>query len=273
VSGTQGLSRLRARRAMLAREYRRGGLVGLMGAAARRARMVRGAAPKAERGPIQGVLEWLGTREAFTIVQIGAYVGDSANDPLSPFLHAQSSRDGRSLALLVEPVRPYFEELRRNYSGLRFVRFENVAVAEETGVRDFYRLAVDPAEHGFPDWLSQLGSLRADRMTHLWDAHEREPAMRDFYLAHRIVERVECVTFHALLERHGIGDLDLLQMDAEGYDYEILRTLDFGRVRPRFVNYERELLGPEEAACRALMREAGYVLFDSGKDTLAVRVD
>ena len=64
--------------------------------------------------------------------------------------------------------------------------------------------------------------------------------------------------------------LDLLQIDAEGYDYEILKTIDFDRIRPRFVNYERVLLLDEEPACRSMMRDAGYVLFDWDIDTLCV---
>lgn len=221
---------------------------------------------------MRGVVEWLASREAFSIVQIGAYVGDSRNDPLSSFLRSQKGRDRRTVVVLVEPVRTHFDALVRNYEDLPFARFENVAVADRPGTRDFYRLGVDPVEHGFPEWLAQLGSLRADRMTHLWDAYEREPRLRDFYLAHRVVDRVRCVTLHELLDQHAIAELDLLQIDAEGYDYEILRTLDFERVRPRLVNYERVLLGADEAACRALMVQAGYLLFDWGQDTLCLRV-
>ena len=67
--------------------------------------------------------------------------------------------------------------------------------------------------------------------------------------------------------------MDLLQIDTEGYDYEILRTIDFSRLRPRFINYERELLQDDGPACRSMLSAAGYVLFDWGeddKDTLAV---
>lgn len=271
VRGAREGGRTIARR--IATQYRHSGLRGVVGAAAERgARLWRDSPGGDDTGVLDGVLEWLGGRERFRIVQIGAYIGDSANDPLTRFLHQQRHRDDGSIAVLVEPVRPHFEQLVGNYSALPFARFENVAVAEEPGERDFYRLGVDPAAHGFPAWMSQLGSLRAHRMTELWDAYEREPRLRDFYLAHRVVDRVECVTFQQLLDRHGIAELDLLQVDTEGYDYEILRTVDFTRTRPSFVNYERVLLGPDEAACRVLMRNAGYVLFDWKQDTLCVRV-
>ena len=218
-----------------------------------------------------GVLEWLAARDSFGIVQIGAFVGASGNDPLWRFMRAQAERDDGSVALFVEPVRSFFEELVRNYEGLPFARFENVAVAEAPGTRDLYRLAVDPVAHGFPPWMAQLGSLRED-WADLWEARDGQGPRHEFYREHRTVERVECITFDQLIDRNGILSLDLLQLDTEGYDYQILRTVDFERIRPRFVNYEREWLGADEEACRAMMREAGYALFDWGHDTLCVLV-
>jgi FkbM family methyltransferase len=184
-----------------------------------------------------------------------------------------------SVAVLVEPVAEYFHRLEASYAALPGVRLENVAIAESEGTRELFRLAgVDPVAHGQPDWLNQLSSLREDRMTELWDRYERAivgdagagDSVRDFWQAHRIVERVPCITLHQLLERHGLSRLDLLQIDAEGYDYAILRTLDLARIRPRFINYERVLLQDDEAACRTMLVEAGYRLYDWGQDTLCV---
>lgn len=226
------------------------------------------------------VLSWLADRDAFSVVQIGAYVGDTINDPLYTFLCKALSAGAEATVVLVEPVAEYFERLRSTYAALATVRLENVAIAEQEGVRDFYRLGVDPVRYGYPEWLSQLGSLRVTRMTEMWDGYERglmealgEPAdLKEFWLKHRVTERVPCVTLHQLLDRHGVTQLDLLQIDTEGYDYEILRTIDFAIIRPRFINYERVLLQDDEAACRALLTAAGYVLFDWGQDTLCVAV-
>ena len=228
---------------------------------------------------MEGALAWLAARPSFTIVQIGAYVGNSDNDPLYAFLRAQLPSHPDAVTVLVEPIATYFEQLQANYADLPSVQMDNVAIAETEGPRDLFRLGgVDPAAHGQPDWLTQLGSLREDRMTELWERYEqrlfdsegRQDDIRGFWHAHRVVERVNCITFHQLLERHGINTLDLLQIDAEGYDYNILKTIDFKRIRPRFINYERVLLHDDEAACRALMSAAGYRLIDWGQDTLCV---
>jgi FkbM family methyltransferase len=226
------------------------------------------------------VLAWLATRETFSIVQIGAYVGDTDNDPLYRFLHETLPVRPQGTVVLVEPVAEYFGRLRNAYESLPGVRLENIAIAEEEGERDFYRLGVDPAQYGHPEWLAQLGSLRATRMTEMWDRYEQglmsalgETAdLKTFWLEHRVTERVQCATLHQLFDRHQLLHVDLLQVDAEGYDYEILRSIDFRRVRPRFINYERVLLQDDEPACRALLTAAGYILFDWGQDTLGVTV-
>ncbi len=240
-----------------------------------------GRIPHASLTTMPLVLAWLATRPSFCIVQIGANRGDTPEDPLFRFLSTElpamtPERRARTLVVLVEPAAEDFKRLRQAYAGVPCVRFENVAVAETRGVRELNRLGVDPVAHGYPSWMSGLASLRAERMTTLWDEYEKEhgPADRDikgFYERWRAVEPVTCVTFADLLQRHGIKAIDLLQIDTEGYDYRILQTIDFNRIRPAFVNYERVLLQEDEAACRQLMTRAGYSLTDRGPDTLCTR--
>ena len=217
---------------------------------------------------MEGALAWLAAHDSFTVVQIGAYVGNTPNDPLYAFLRDTLPGHPGRIAVLVEPVREYFEALREAYRDMPTVRLENVAIAEEEGERDFYRLkpGADPTEHGQLDWVAQVSSLRPDRFARFDDHEGRRAFLREF----SIVEKVTCWTLERLLERHGVDDVDLLQIDAEGYDYEILRTIDFSRLRPRFINYERALLHEDEPACRAMLTDAGYVLFDWDLDTLAV---
>ena len=224
------------------------------------------------------VLEWLAEQPSLSIVQIGAYVGNTENDPLAVFLHehldaAEPESRQKAKVVLVEPIRDYFDRLRENYASLSGVVFENVAIAEKEGTMEMYRLTVDPTEYGYPEWLSQLSSLKEERMQELWDRTQDNQEFQEFYLKHRTVESVRCMTLQQLLDRHQIEQLDLLQIDAEGYDYEILKTLDFQKVRPRFINYERVLLLEDEAACRRMLMAQGYLLIDWDQDTLCIRVD
>ena len=223
--------------------------------------------------PVNVALWTLARRSRFTLLQIGAYIGDTANDPLHGFIRREVvpfGAGGRRKAILVEPVKEYFQKLQELYKGCDNVILENFAIAETNETRMIYRLAVDPEAFGYPAWLSQLSSLKEERMGTLWERFERNPEYQAFYLKHRVTERVECATPSGLLQKHGITRLDLMQIDAEGYDFEIIRSIDFSQIRPRFINYESTLLGPNLDACRELLLRQNYRLLDHGADTLAI---
>src|SRR3954463_15172030 len=91
--------------------------------------------PEEPLSPLPGVFEWL-SRRPFAIVQIGAYIGDSFNDPLYAFLRENTS----GVAVLAEPVRDYYDRLVSAYDGQPHVHCENVAIAETAGEREIHRL-------------------------------------------------------------------------------------------------------------------------------------
>ena len=224
--------------------------------------------------PMDDVLAELATQPSFSIVQVGAYIGNTDNDPLYEFLTKHLDSEGcaehDAKVVLIEPIREYFDQLKVNYRGTMCVDFENVAIADSDEPLEMYRLKGDPVAAGFPAWLSQLSSLKKERMEELWDNYERMEEAQQWYLAHRVMERVDCMTLEQLFEKHNLTSLDLLQIDAEGYDYEILKTLDFSKIKPRYINFERVLLNEQEAECRAMLESQGYALFDWGQDTLCI---
>jgi hypothetical protein len=83
--------------------------------------------------------------------------------------------------------------------------------------------------------------------------------------------RVPCWTFSRLLkEANAPRDIDLLQIDAEGFDYEIILSIDFNAVRPAIVHYEHMVLSePNRNACLELLAGHGYRFFLQDNDTLA----
>lgn len=220
--------------------------------------------------PMVIALDVITRNPGFSVIQLGAYIGNSGNDPLFKSL-SRRLREVDGKLIVVEPVRSFYDELVKNYEGIPGVAFENVAISDQAGPAIFYRLGVDPVVHGYPEWLSQLGSLKEERMTELWDQYEADERLKDFYLKHRVQEIVECVTFQELTSRHGLAALDLLQMDVEGYELEILRTIDFGKFPVRFVNYESVLLHSEKPNAERLMAGWGYRLNDYGQDTFCCK--
>jgi FkbM family methyltransferase len=190
-------------------------------------------------------------------VEIGAHDGDEGN-VLRPFVV-----EGGWSGLMVEPVPYVFERLRRNYEGLDRVAVENAAIAESDGVLPFFHLAeARGAElEALPDWYSKVGSFSREIVL----GHRNE--IPD--VERRIVStEVPCLTLGSLCEKHDVGRIDLLLVDAEGHDREIVEQLDLDERRPRILVYEHiHLPAAERRELRAWLEDGGYETKEEFLDT------
>jgi FkbM family methyltransferase len=164
--------------------------------------------------------------------------------------------------ILIEPIPQLFEQLTATYAGRQGLSFVNAAVAQDEGTRELYWVSPLP---GDPVWVDQLGSFSRDVvLSHA----EWVPGIADRM---RAVE-VRCRTLRSLVDEHALDDIDLLHIDAEGFDFEILKTVDFdARWAPRFILYEHKHLGDERDSARKLLRRAGYHAIDLEQDVFAFR--
>jgi FkbM family methyltransferase len=212
------------------------------------------------------------------LIQIGAFCGATNNDPLFVYLKhhcADDVYDGTVKGVLVEPVRRYFRKLIMNYFDCgKALSFENVAISATEGLQKFYVLSENApqAASDMPDWIWQLSSLMQNRITELWDHYEKNPAIRKFLVEYSMEEWVLAITYPQLIKKNNLGHIHLLQIDAEGYDFEILKTLDYERDKPTIINYESVLLKENEQPCREFLHSHEYVTFNHGdQDTLAIQ--
>lgn len=209
------------------------------------------------RSVLEPVLEAVShARPRVRFIQVGSNDGEQ-QDPL----HDAIRRFGWA-GIMVEPVPFVFERLQRTSGALPGVALENVAIAGSDGEAAFHHLS--PATDGeVPAWYDGLGSFSLDVI------RSHRHAIPD--IDDRIVTTVvPTMTFDSLCAAHGVDRLDVLHVDTEGYDGEILRLVDFERLRPIVVVYEHHHLAPEDrAACRALLEAWGYDLVEYGLDTWA----
>lgn len=195
---------------------------------------------------------------AAMVVQIGSNDGKTG-DPLYQLL--QENEEWQ--ALFVEPIPHFYERLRKNYGELNRFQFANVAIGKESGAKTFYW--VDPkAEQELEDlpyWYEQLGSF--DR-THI----EKE---LDGKLEPYIVSAsLPCLTLKELFEKYGVRDLDILHIDAEGFDWQILQQLDLNSYHPHFILFEYHHLSLQDQKAAAQFLNDLYILFSAGIDLFAV---
>lgn len=187
-------------------------------------------------------------------------VGSNDGDQLDHLQKAILSHDWHGV--MVEPVPYVFGRLKANYGHLQSrVALRNIAIGPVEGATPFWHLRQDDTDEDLPRWYDALGSFRKDIV--LW--HERFiPDIKDRLTC----TEVNTQTFSGLCEREKIQQIDLVQMDTEGFDYEIIKLIDFERYRPRLLIYEHlHLDETTRRECEQRLLAAGYVLLREGMDT------
>jgi FkbM family methyltransferase len=221
-------------------------------------RTIRGQHP----GPVERVLEALDavTRE-IVFVQVGSNDGEH-DDPLRRFILA-----GKWRGVLIEPVPYLFERLRNAYRGRTGITPVNAAIGLEDGTAQFFAIAPAQSDEEVPEWYDQIGSFSREHILKHADYIPR--------LEERIVAmEVPTLSFETLFAHHRIDRIDVLHIDAEGYDFELIKALDVARRRPRLLMFEYKHLSDEDlVAARRLLDDAGYDTIDVAWDTLAIRRD
>lgn len=192
--------------------------------------------------------------DSLRFIQVGANDG-VFGDPLRKYILTRGWR-----GILCEPQDDVFAALQRNYADIadRLI-FEKVAVNRTSESLVLYRapdIGVSP-DKAMPHALTVTSGS-----PHVV-AHQAGVAERDLV---KIV--TPAMTLDALVERHGFAGFDLLQIDVEGFDFDVLSSLSLDRHRPALIQFEHGHLKPNilSEASHFLGRH-GYLLDYGGRST------
>ncbi len=198
----------------------------------------------------------LAVTDDFRLIQIGANDG-KMDDPLYSLITRYKLK-----GLLVEPMPDYFEQLCRNYADQPQLTFENCAISDHDGEQELFRIRKGassiPGIYGVASFDKKVTlSLKPDL-----------PGVA------KCIEsiRVKTLTIASLYRKHRIESFDLLQVDAEGYDHDIITMVMAAGVMPYIIHYEHAHLTPplQDDCCR-MLDDRGFRLCHSRSDTLALR--
>ncbi len=182
----------------------------------------------------------------FFFVQIGAFDGQEC-DHLWELLQANQWH-----GILVEPQPRAFELLKQNYADQPNLQFFNVAIGPTNGTLTLY--------------TRSTGDVAVASVSKRLLVKPGHPSSEVVGI------NVACWTFERLLSEAGAPEkIDLLHIDTEGFDFEIIRSIRFDRVKPGIIRYEHSLLSDRDRnECLKLLAEQGYRFLLEDHDTIAL---
>jgi FkbM family methyltransferase len=177
-------------------------------------------------------------------LEIGAMDGVRF-DPLHSYL-----RDGLFDAVVVEPLADMFALLSKTYNDCTNVICANVAITERTGPLHLYRVRPDEiAKHNLGEWVHGITSaVKGPVLSYLGDLVSDEV--------------VDGLSFDDFVIKFRLRNFDVLQIDTEGFDWNILKQIDLKKYDVRVAQVEIINLMPcDRLEVFSFFRDAGY-LFD-----------
>jgi len=193
-------------------------------------------------------------RKKFTFIQVGANDGISF-DFLYDFVIKRKSR-----GLVIEPIKEYFDELVENYLEFPLILKINKAIHLSEKEINIYKILPESANK-YPDWVKGIASFDKD--------HHKKVKIDSKDI---IVEKVVSEKLMTIISDNYIYEqLDYFQIDTEGYDYEILKMLDFNMLKPKIIKFEIVNLNELDfELSKKLLLNQGYYLIKEGNDMVAI---
>ena len=160
----------------------------------------------------------------FGLVVIGAHFGVWLKDELSNF----NEKD----ILLVEPVPYNYNKLKEDFKNSSNIQICTNAVFSEHKRSKFYYVNENSISKLGKHWASGIGSFNKDHILDHWS--------KRFKIEEKdIVEiDIEFITFDNLVEKYSIESIDKLQIDVEGAEYEILKSIDYKKININSIQFE-----------------------------------
>ena len=157
-----------------------------------------------------------------TFVQIGTNDGSDKFNQLV-------KENNPDLIVLVEPNSGWINQIFKNYSYItdkKKLKVENVAINTKSG----------PCELVIPKKQVIGGNVvYRDPMgdSNLYSLLPMDDWGDDFHTI-----KADSITFSDLCEKYSISEIDYLQMDTEGFDSQIILSIDFDKVKINKLQYE-----------------------------------
>ena len=168
------------------------------------------------------------------VLQIGSCDGVQGKDPIFNHIDLNNKH-----AIFIEPVPYIYKELVQNYSKRypnNSFKFINNAVTSSGGEKTFYFVSennnFDEINNNNASFVKELGSFHKEHI----DAHKLDKFSINNINKEQIL--LHTITINDIIKNYNVSSIDFLHIDTEGFDFDILMSLDLNIVKPKKVMFE-----------------------------------
>ncbi len=181
-------------------------------------------------------------KENMVFIEVGANDGIT-NDPIYNW-----AKKYHWQGVLIEPVKSSFNKMVQNYAGIDNIKFENCAISSINSKISTI----------FVPKSGNMGAASLNR------AH---PPLRGKYKT----QKVAISSLDNIIKKYDLCQLDFLQIDAEGKDFEVLQTIDLSCVTPKIIHYEhRHLSKKDKQLCQDYLINNWFLLYFNRNNTVCI---
>lgn len=202
-----------------------------------------------------------------TVIQIGANDGIT-HDPIHKFIKRDAWK-----GVLLEPQSYVYENfLKKIYAKNPGIHALCAAIGPEDGTQKLYKI-------GFSNmrWATGLASFQKENVEKAFSSGVVKKQCERYQIklpeSNELItsEDVMMISPETLVKRFGISSIDLLQIDAEGYDYEVVKIFKIAHFKPKAIIFEHTHLSEtDKTSCLNHLTTHNYEVAGFGPNTLAM---
>jgi len=189
----------------------------------------------------------------FTVIQVGANDGIT-HDPIHKFIKRDQWR-----GVFLEPQPDIYKKyLHRIYQNSQGIKTIFAAIGHEDGYQTLYKI-------GFCDmrWATGLASFNLHNLKKAFkkgyvkaNCNKHNITMPADPEAQITTKEIRIISPKTLMKGQQINKINLLQIDTEGYDYEVIKLFNIEKSQPKVIIYENEHLTTEQKKlCTQILTE------------------
>lgn len=146
------------------------------------------------------------------------------------FFDLIKNKSGKKI-IFVEPVQFHFKKLIENTKDLNHsIFYENCAISDKSEKVKFCNLKEDKIKEGtFLDGCSCV--IENEKPLNIFMQRMQKEDIDEF--------EVQCLTFEEVLAKYDLQEIDYVQIDTEGYDERIVKSINLEKYKIKYLQFEK----------------------------------